>query len=34
MQLDFLRALYEDAPGDFGARYVSVYLDTTPTTAG
>jgi len=34
MQLDFLRALYEDPPGDFGARYVSVYLDTTPTTAG
>ena len=34
MQLDFLRALYEDPPGEFGTRYVSVYLDTTPTTAG
>jgi hypothetical protein len=34
MHLDFLRALYEDPPGEFGTRYVSVYLDTTPTTAG
>jgi hypothetical protein len=34
MQLDFLRALYEDPPGEFGTRYVSVYLDTTPTAAG
>jgi hypothetical protein len=34
MHLDFLRALYEDPPGEFGGRYVSVYLDTTPTTAG
>jgi hypothetical protein len=34
MQLDFLRALYEDPPAEFGTRYVSVYLDTTPTTAG
>jgi Bacterial archaeo-eukaryotic release factor family 2 len=33
MKLDFLRALYEDPPGEFGGRYVSVYLDTTPTTA-
>ena len=33
MRLDFLRALYEDPPGEFGGRYVSVYLDTTPTTA-
>jgi hypothetical protein len=33
MRLDFLRALYEDPPGEFGTRYVSVYLDTTPTTA-
>jgi hypothetical protein len=34
MQLDFLRALYEDPPGEFGTRYVSVYLDITPTAAG
>jgi hypothetical protein len=34
MHLDFLRALYEDPPGEFGGRYVSVYLDTTPMTAG
>jgi hypothetical protein len=34
MQLDFLRALFEDPPQDLGTRYVSVYLDTTPTTAG
>ena len=34
MQLDFLRALYGDPPGGFGTRYVSLYLDTTPTTAG
>jgi hypothetical protein len=34
MRLDFMRALYEDPAGDFGARYVSVYLDTTPTSAG
>lgn len=33
MHLDFLRALYQDPPGEFGDRYVSVYLDTTPTTA-
>jgi hypothetical protein len=33
MHLDFLRALYEDPPGEFGDRYVAVYLDTTPTTA-
>jgi hypothetical protein len=33
MRLDFLRALYGNPPDDFGARYVSVYLDTTPTTA-
>jgi hypothetical protein len=33
MHLDFLRALYQDPPGEFGGRYVSVYLDTTPTTA-
>jgi hypothetical protein len=34
MQLDFLRALYDEPPSDFGTRYVSVYLDTTATTAG
>jgi hypothetical protein len=33
MLLDFLRPLYQDPPGGFGGRYVSVYLDTTPTTA-
>jgi len=33
MHLDFLRALYDDPPGEFGSRYVSVYLDTTATTA-
>jgi hypothetical protein len=33
VRLDFLRALYEEPPGDPGARYVSVYLDTTPTSA-
>lgn len=31
MQLGFLRTLYEGPPEDFGTRYVSVYLDTTPT---
>lgn len=32
MHLDFLRTLYESPQDEFGARYVSVYLDVTPTT--
>ena len=32
MHLDFIRTLYESSTAEFGTKYVSVYLDVTPTT--